>query len=116
MRIARRRAKAKRAYYTHLTTYMVMGAFFLVLNILTDSREMWFYWPMLGWGIGLAIHYFTTFGLPGSQPFNEQWEDRQVERDLPRMRGFRSAEPEEQLELRDLPRRRPVAHPHPPLR
>ena len=69
---ARKRVKKKKDFYSHLATYLAMGAFFLALNLLTAPGRWWFYWPMLGWGIGLAekredsnplLHYSLGCGL-----------------------------------------------------
>ena len=31
----------------------------LAINLLSSPGHWWFYWPMLGWGIGLAAHDFA---------------------------------------------------------
>lgn len=83
-RLAEKRVQKKRAFYRHLTSYVIMGAFFFTLNMLTDPWDWWFYWPMLGWGIGLAFHYVGTFGLPGLG-LDEKWEQRELEKEMRRL-------------------------------
>ncbi len=110
VRIARRRAKAKRAYYIHLTSYLTVGGFLFILNILTDPYYWWFFWPLLGWGIGLVSHYLAVFGVPGMGPLNEEWEDRQTEKELQKMGLHRLEEPRDRLELPQIDKE-PVARP-----
>ena len=90
---ARKRVKAKKGFYIHLSTYVTMGIFFFSMNMLTDPFDIWWPFPMLSWGIGLAIHYFTVFGLPGTKILTKEWEDQEMERELRRV-GY---EPEQEL-------------------
>lgn len=82
---ARKRVKEKKDFYSHFTTYLIMGAFFFTLNMLTSPGSWWFYWPMLGWGIGLASHYFKVFGWPGSGAGSKEWENREIEKEMHRL-------------------------------
>ena len=88
-RAARKRVKAKKGFYAHLASYLAVGAFFLAMNLITfgESREIWFFYPLLPWGVGLLIHYFTIFGLPGRQrAMSESWEEAQMQKELERLR------------------------------
>ncbi len=110
---ARRRVKAKREFYRHLTTYLLFSVFFFLLNAFTGMGGpggVWFIYPILGWGMGLAAHYLNVFGLPGSDMGTEEWEERKIERE---MRGLKDGAPEarreledDQLELRELERQK----------
>jgi hypothetical protein len=66
-----RMAKARVAFKMHLLVYVAVNVF-LMLVWMTAGGMDWGagsngsgYWPMwthLGWGLGLAIHGFTTYG------------------------------------------------------
>lgn len=71
-----RMAKMRVAFKTHLIVYVAVNVFLITVWYVTsgggpptvmDNREQYFWpmWPILGWGLGLAIHGFTTYG-PGS--------------------------------------------------
>lgn len=47
---------------THVSVYLTFGLFFLILNLLTGPGDLWFYWPMLGWGMVLMMHAFAVYG------------------------------------------------------
>lgn len=59
-------AKKRASFKTHLTTYLVVNAFFWALWFLTGGKTYgndgvpWPVWPALGWGIGLVFHYYGT--------------------------------------------------------
>ena len=68
-REAQKRVKDKKSFYSHLASYLMMSIFFFVLNALTSFGDWWFYWPLLGWGIGLVMHYFRVFGVSRSRTY-----------------------------------------------
>jgi len=45
--------------------------------MLDDSSSIWFYWPMLGTGIGVAITRIVLLGIGGL--FGRDWERREIE-------------------------------------
>ena len=103
-RAAQKRVKEKKDFYSHLSTYLVMAIFFFVLNALTSFGQWWFYWPLLGWGVGLVMHYFKVFGFPGVGPMDAKWEQQEMERELRKLdRGQKRMEEEDDyLELPEL--------------
>jgi len=62
---AKKRAEAKLGFYTHLAVYLVSCVIFYVINMATSPEVKWFYWPILGWGIGVFFHGVGVF-LSGS--------------------------------------------------
>ncbi len=66
------RAKELKRFYSHLGTYIVMNIFFFVLNYFTSYGHWWFYWPMLGWGLAIALRAIKVFG------FGSEWEERKA--------------------------------------
>jgi len=61
-------------FYRHLFVYLLVNAGLLVINLLTD-QEMWFIYPLLGWGIGIAAHAFSVFFADG---WGKSWEERKI--------------------------------------
>lgn len=82
--IAQRRVKKKKEFLQHLTSFVVIGAFLFAINAATSFGDWWFYFPMLGWSIGLMIHYFNVFGIPGLAKYNEEWEEQAIEKEVER--------------------------------
>jgi hypothetical protein len=72
---ARTQAKRERGFYGHLASYLICNAFFAALNLFASPSEIWFIFPMLAWGVGLASHAVSVFGLPGR---GAGWEERRV--------------------------------------
>ncbi len=70
----------------HLAVYMAMALFFLLMNIATykEENEIWFFFPLIPWGAGLLIHYFSVFGIFGIV-LGRDWEEKEVEREKQRI-------------------------------
>ncbi|MBM3315022.1 2TM domain-containing protein [candidate division WOR-3 bacterium] len=79
-RRARDRVTAQRSFFIHLIIYLLVNAMLFILNAATRDPDdgWWFYWPLIGWGIGILSHAFSVFGAFGL--FNRDWEEKQVEK------------------------------------
>lgn len=79
---ARAEAKRMREFMTHLGSFVAVGLFFLILNLVTDPHSLWFFWPMLPWAVGLVIHGWKVFW--NDRLFGDAWEERRVQTRLGR--------------------------------
>jgi hypothetical protein len=59
MQQARRRVKIKTGFYIHLLVYTLVNCALLAVNLLGGGPR-WHLAPLLGWGLGLAIHGLVT--------------------------------------------------------
>lgn len=73
---ARRRLVSEKGFYVHLVTYVVVITGLFIINVLTGPGRWWFVWPAIGWGIGIAVHALSTFGLIGL--LGRDWEERRL--------------------------------------
>lgn len=64
-----KRLKAKREFWQHLVVYVLVNALLIVVWWVTSNGDahFWPLWPLLGWGIGLALHAWDTFRRPISE-------------------------------------------------
>ena len=73
---ARRRLVSEKGFYVHLVTYVLVIAGLFIINVLTGHGRWWFVWPAVGWGIGIAMHALSAFGLIGL--LGRDWEERRL--------------------------------------
>ena len=106
---AKKRVKAKKDFYQHLMSYAIVNSFLFALNLITSPGYLWFVFPLMGWGVGLAFHYVGVFGIPGFDILSKEWEDREIERELRQgnqgVAPNKTAKPttkEDPLELKEL--------------
>jgi hypothetical protein len=74
---AQRWVRKKRILYTILGIYAVLSIMWFALDTADGTESLWFYWPMLGAGIAVAVTAVVIFGVGGL--FGVGWEQRQIE-------------------------------------
>jgi hypothetical protein len=79
---ARKRAEAKIGFYIHTIVYVLVNAMLITLDLTGSPGKVWFYWPLFGWGIGLALHALKVFGNHGRG--TPGWKERMIEREMAR--------------------------------
>jgi 2TM domain len=75
---ARRWVRRKRIFYTVVGIYLCLSLMWFAIDLLDDSSGYWFYWPMLGTGLGVVVTGVVLGGLGGL--FGRDWERREIER------------------------------------
>jgi len=73
---ARKKVEMIKWFYVDIGLYVVINLGLFLLNILTTPDDLWFYWVMLAWGIGLAAHAVVVYGF--SSVFGDEWEERKI--------------------------------------
>ncbi|MEO1260283.1 MAG: 2TM domain-containing protein [Bacteroidota bacterium] len=105
---AKKKVKQKKEFYQHLMSYVTVNFALIAINLLTSPWHYWFIYPMLGWGIGLMFHYTDVFGIPGFGMLDKEWEAREIEDELRKMREQEPPRLEEpskiEMELKELRR------------
>ena len=73
--LAYQRAKDKveqlKGFYGNLISYCIVIPVLIFINLRTSNFQ-WFWFPMLGWGMGLTFHALETFG------YGKSWEERKI--------------------------------------
>lgn len=77
-RLARKRAGAKMGWYIHATVYVVVNLMLVGLSALGGRH--WAVFPVLGWGLGLAIHGFVVFIATGGAGLHARLVQQERER------------------------------------
>ena len=73
---AKKRVEEIKSFYSHLFIYLAVNLGLFLINILTSPRALWFYWPLIGWGIAIVIHAFNVFGT--EKILGENWEEKKI--------------------------------------
>lgn len=43
-------------FFWHFCSYVLVNLILIAVNLLATPKVIWFYWPLLGWGIGILAH------------------------------------------------------------
>lgn len=49
----------KRGFFIHLTVYVLVNALLVAVNLVYSPKHLWFFYVLLGWGIGILMHYLN---------------------------------------------------------
>ncbi len=58
---AKQKVEAMMGFYIHLIVFTLVIILLFAINY-ADGPDWWVQWPLLGWGIGIAVHAFAVFG------------------------------------------------------
>lgn len=86
--LARKRAGAKLGWYAHAAVYVLVNLFLFSVSLYGFGSRRWSLAPLLGWGLGLALHGVAVFVLGSGSGLRERMvqkerEKLRRERDLP---------------------------------
>ncbi|MEM6721772.1 MAG: 2TM domain-containing protein [Bacteroidota bacterium] len=73
---ARKHVEKLKEFYYNLLSYCLVIPFLAFINWRTSWEFQWFWFPMFGWGIGLAFHAMSVFFEGGR--FGRNWEQRKI--------------------------------------
>src|SRR5919112_4781633 len=83
---AHARVQVIKGFYIHALAFAVINIALLAINVLAGG-VWWFYWPLMGWGIGLGVHALAVFGFGGGGAWGRGWEERKVREMMGEERG-----------------------------
>ena len=69
---AKKRVDEIKGFYSNLLSYAIVIPFLAFVNYKTYWGFQWFWFPMVGWGIGIILHAFGVFG------YGKDWEERKI--------------------------------------
>ncbi|MES2242140.1 MAG: 2TM domain-containing protein [Pseudomonadota bacterium] len=77
-RLARKRASVKMGWYIHASVYLLVNLLLVTLSV--SSGRHWAVFPLLGWGLGLAVHGAVVFLVTGGAGLHERLVQQERER------------------------------------
>ncbi len=73
------RAKEGRiGFFVHAAIYVLVNILLLVINLMFVPQFLWFFFPIVGWGIGLVMHYL--FAVQFVRRETEHWQAKVEDR------------------------------------
>lgn len=75
-RKALKKVEEIKGFYGNLAAYIAVNIVLMIINLATSPEYLWFFWPMLGWGVGVLFHGLYVFNYV---PFlGKEWEARKM--------------------------------------
>ena len=79
-RLAHKRAGAKLGWYFHAAVYVIVNLFLIAVSQYGFGSRPWSVFPLLGWGLGLALHGISVFLIGAGGGFREKLVQQERER------------------------------------
>jgi hypothetical protein len=79
-RLAHKRAAAKLGWYVHAFFFVIVNLLLIALSRHGFGSRPWSVFPLLGWGLGLALHGLSVFVLGSSNGLRERLVQKERER------------------------------------
>ena len=58
----------KKEFLIHMVVYILVNAMLITINFIYSPEVIWFFYPLIGWGIGISMHYL----------FGVRWIDKEL--------------------------------------
>lgn len=75
-----KRLKAKRDFKTHAAAYVTVNTMLVIIWALSGAGSFWPIWPILGWGVALALNAWAVYIR---KPMTEDNIRAEMKRDAP---------------------------------
>lgn len=86
-RLARKRAGAKMGWYGHALVYLCVNLLLFLMSNQAFGQRNWSVKPLLGWGLGLALHWASVWLVGSGSGLRERMVQKERERLQRQQRG-----------------------------
>lgn len=73
---AQKKVKEIKGFYGNLISYSIVISILVFINLRYSPNYLWFFYPMLGWGLGLFFQAMSVFHF--FPFFNKDWEEKKI--------------------------------------
>ena len=75
---ALRAEQGRTSFYIHAAIYVLVNIMLIIINLMFASQFLWFFFPLIGWGIGLTMHYLFAVHFVGRE--TRDWQAKVEDR------------------------------------
>ncbi|MEC4114884.1 2TM domain-containing protein [Myroides pelagicus] len=73
---AKKKIEEYKKFYAHLTSFILVSAFLIMINLMTYDGFMWSFIPLFAWGIAVGSHAMKVYNY--NLFLGKDWEDKKV--------------------------------------
>lgn len=74
--LAKKKVENIKGFYGNLAAFIVVNTVLLIVNLVTSPDHLWFYWPLMWWGLGVLFHGLKVFEVLPT--LGKDWEERKI--------------------------------------
>lgn len=76
--LAKKKVENIKGFYGNLTSFIGVNIVLIFINLYTTPNHLWFYWPLMWWGIGVVFHGLKVFEV--FPVLGKGWEEKRSKR------------------------------------
>lgn len=73
---AKKKVEKIKGFYGNLVSFIVVNIFLLIINLIYSPEHLWFFWPLIWWGLGVVIHGLKVFDA--FPVFAKNWQEKKI--------------------------------------
>ncbi len=73
---AKERLEELKGLYIHAIIYVIVNLGMVIINLISSPEKYWFYYPLVGWGVGLCTHALSVYSK--GRIFGAKWEEKKI--------------------------------------
>ncbi|MBF4517962.1 2TM domain-containing protein [Flavobacterium sp. ANB] len=74
--LAKKKVENIKGFYANLTSFIGVNIILIIINLWTSPEYLWFFWPLLWWGVGVLFHGLKVFEV--FPVLGKGWEERKI--------------------------------------
>ncbi|WP_230392490.1 2TM domain-containing protein [Flavobacterium sp. LC2016-01] len=74
--LAKKKVENIKGFYGNLTAFISVNIILIVINLMTSPNHLWFYWPLMWWGVGVLFHGLKVFEV--FPVLGKDWEEKKI--------------------------------------
>lgn len=74
--LAKKKVENIKGFYGNLTAFIGVNIILIIINLWTSPEYLWFFWPLLWWGVGVLFHGLKVFEI--FPVLGKEWEERKI--------------------------------------
>lgn len=74
--LAKKKVESIKGFYGNLTAFIAVNVVLILINLYTSPEYLWFYWPLMWWGVGVVFHGLKVFEV--FPVLGKDWEERKI--------------------------------------
>jgi hypothetical protein len=74
--LAKKKVENIKGFYGNLTSFIGVNIVLIFINLYTTPNHLWFYWPLIWWGVGVVFHGLKVFEV--FPVLGKGWEEKKI--------------------------------------
>lgn len=80
LELAQKIVNDRLAFFQHFIVYVICVVMFIIINYKITPYQKWWFWPTMGWGIGIICHFISI-----NKIYTTKFQKKMIQREIDKM-------------------------------